>query len=172
MASAPLTPPQRRFFAGVGAIILLLSGCSDDSVAQTERVIAPTSIPAPSGVGADGAMLTLEVLDGGPETGLVITDHRGFVVYGVAGETADAEPVCSGDCLDIWIPLEPRDAAVAANLDLSLYDVYLRPDGIEQVTYGDVPLYLWSGDRDIGITGGAGVAGTWFALTAAGGFVD
>jgi predicted lipoprotein with Yx(FWY)xxD motif len=152
--------------------MLLLSSCSDDSVSQTERIIAPTSIPAPSGIDADGALLTLEVIDGGPATGLVITDHRGFAVYGLAGETVDAGPVCAGDCLDIWIPLRPRDAAVSARLDLSLYGVLERPDGIEQVTYANVPLYLWTGDREVGITGGAGVAGTWFALTSAGGFVD
>jgi len=169
-ATTPLS--LRRLLVAAGAAILALSGCSDDSVVQTERAVAPTSIPAPSGVGIDGAMLTLEVIDGGSATGLVITDHRGFVVYGVAGETPGATPVCSGDCLDIWIPLKPRDAAVSPNLDLNLYDVYVRPDGVEQVTYADIPLYLWSGDRQIGITGGAGVAGTWFALTASGGFVD
>lgn len=155
--------------AGLG--LVLLAGCSDDPVSQSDRVVAPTAIAGPSGVGPSGEQLTLEVVDGGSTTGLVITDHRGFAVYGVADEAMSGAPVCFGTCLDIWIPLTPRDDAVADRLNADLYEVYLRPDGIEQATYAGVPLYLWSGDSDVGITGGAGVAGTWFALTAAGGYV-
>ncbi len=150
---------------------LFFSGCSDDSVSQSERAVEPTSVAAPAGSGPNGEQLTLEVVDGGPVTGLILTDHRGFAVYGVTGETTSGAPVCFGDCLDVWIPLTPRDRAVSDRLNLGLYDTYLRPDGIDQATYAGVPLYLWSGDSDVGITGGAGVAGTWFALTAAGGYI-
>ena len=170
-------PSRRRLGSATIAIVLsalLLLGavaCGGDSVSQAERVVAPTSVPAPSGVGADGQELTLEVVVGGATTGLVLTDHRGFVVYGVTGEAAEGEPTCFGDCLDVWIPLSPRDLAVSDQLEIDLFAVYTRPDGIDQVVYAGIPLYLWTGDREVGITGGAGVAGTWFALTETAGFI-
>lgn len=162
---------RRRLASALCAVLLLVSACSSDSAAEVERAVAPTAIPAPSGVGANGEELTLEVLDGGDATGLVITDHRGFVVYGVAGETTTGDPTCTGDCLDVWIPLAPRDAAVSSRLDADLFEIWSRPDGFDQAAYAGVPLYLWSGDSEIGITGGAGVAGTWFALSETAGFV-
>jgi len=140
------------------------------SGADSSDEASPSNIPAPSGIGSDGEKLTLETVDGGSVTGLVITDHRGFAVYGTTGETADSL-ICVDDCTRVWIPLAPRDGAVADKLDESLYAVITRPDGIQQVTYAEVPLYLWTGDRRIGITGGAGVAGTWFALSEAAGFI-
>lgn len=155
---------------GLVLVACLCAGCSDDAVSSADRVEAPTAIPAPAGVGADGARLTLEVIDGGEATGRVITDHRGFAVYGTTGETTD-DLVCVEGCLDVWPPVEPRDAAIAAALDEALYETFVRPDGIEQVAYAGVPLYTWTGDSEIGITGGAGVAGTWFALTETGGFI-
>ena len=153
------------------AVILLLSACSSDSATETERAVAPTPIPEPSGIGANGEELTLEVMDGGEATGLVITDHRGFAVYGVTGEIPEGKPTCFGDCLDIWIPVSPRDIAVSNRLDADLFEVWTRPEGFEQAVYAGIPLYLWSGDREIGVTGGAGVAGTWFALTQTAGFI-
>lgn len=165
-------PHSHRLVGAACALVLLLSSCSSDSVTQTERAVAPTTVPAPDGVGPSGEALTLEVVDGGTSTGLVITDHRGFAVYGVAGEAPEGKPTCFGDCLDIWIPLSPRDLAVSDQLELDLFDVYTRPEGFDQVVYAGVPLYLWSGDNEIGITGGAGVAGTWFALTETAGFVE
>lgn len=157
----------------VPALLVAVAACSDDgTVAQGERVQEPTSIAAPSGLGADGAELTLEVVDGGDSTGRVLTDHRGFAVYGLTGETVGGALQCFGECLDVWIPVAPRDGGVASALDAERYEVYLRPDGIEQATYAGVPLYTWTGDDEIGVTGGAGVAGTWFALTTAGGHLD
>jgi hypothetical protein len=79
---------QRHIIGAVCAALLLVASCSSDSVSQIERAVAPTADPAPAGVGPSGQALTLEVVDGGTATGLVITDHRGFAVYGVTGEAA------------------------------------------------------------------------------------
>lgn len=176
MSVTPTTTRQplraRRIARAACALLLILSACSNDSVSQTERAVAPTPIAAPDGIGPAGQALTLEVIDGGPATGLVITDHRGFAVYGVTGEEANGQPTCVEACLDVWIPLSPRDLAISDRLDMSLFEVYTRPDGVDQVVYAQIPLYLWSGDSEVGVTGGAGVAGTWFALTETAGFVN
>lgn len=159
-----------RVAATVLTLLVAVSACSDGgTVAQGDRIEAPTSIAAPSGLDTDGTELTLAVVDGGDATGRVLTDHRGFAVYGLTGETMGGALQCFGECLEVWIPVAPRDGGVASELDDARYEVYLRPDGIEQATYAGVPLYTWTGDDEVGITGGAGVAGTWFALTTTSG---
>ena len=114
--------------------------------------------------------MTLEIVTNGDLR--LITDHRGYPVYGNTRGTADALFCADAECTTAWPPLEPRDRAVAADLDLARFAIIARPDGSEQVVYNGVPLYLWSGDRAIGIPGGAGVAGIWFAMTADGARVD
>lgn len=137
------------------------TGCSGDDQAAAP---GPTPIPAPAGVSGDGQLLSLETVDAGSITGL-ITDYRGYAVYGALGETPD-NLVCVDDCTNTWIPLAPRDAAVSDRLNVADYGVISRPDGTPQVTYKNVPLYLWTGDTEIGITRGSGVAGIWYVLTA------
>lgn len=160
--------------AAMTAMALVASGCSGDSVAQATRTAAPTAVPAPSGVNSAGKPVTLDVLDAGPIIGL-ITDHRGFVVYANRGETPELL-ICVSTCIDVWVPLEPRDGnvpgAVSDRLDRNRYDEFRRPEGITQVTYDGFPLYTWTGDSEIGITAGAGVAGIWFALSTEGPLVE
>jgi len=91
-----------------------------------------------------------------------------MAVYGNENETI-TELICvEAECTSVWVPLQPRDAFISARLNAELYQVIARPDGIEQVAYGGTPLYTWTGDSLIGYPQGAGVAGTWFALTADG----
>jgi len=40
-----------------------------------------------------------------------------------------------------------------------------RPDGTYQVTYNDLPLYYFTGDKQSGDTNGQGVAGLWSVVT-------
>ena len=165
-----------RTFAALCIAVVVFAGCSGGAEPASERAdratvaAEPTPIPAPDGVDSAGNPLTLEVVDGGPATGLVVTNHLGFAVYGLTGETTDAL-VCVDECLQVWIPVAPRIGTTASVLEPTLYGTFARPDGISQVTYNDIPLYTWARDEAVGITGGAGVAGTWFALTEEGGFV-
>lgn len=148
--------------------LLSLSCATPVTKGRALRQAAPTPIPAPTGVGADGELLSLETVDGSGTA--FITDFNGFVVYGVQGETAE-ELICIDDCLTEWMPVQPRDKAIAAELDLDLYSTFTRPDGTEQVSYMDVPLYTWSGDNSVGLAQGTGVAGIWFAITSDGDFI-
>lgn len=165
---------RRRYQLIVGALVALivLAGCGSNGTGSPTGAVAPTEIAAPSGVNSAGTEVVLEVVDGGEATGLVITDRLGFVVYGNTGETVTSL-VCLDDCTSVWIPLTSEGrTTVSDSLDPTQLGLVERPDGITQVSYAGVPLYLWTGDDRIGITGGAGVAGTWFALTETAGFVE
>lgn len=157
----------------LGAVALMvLSGCGSDASVSSTRTLPPTAIPVPAGVGAAGEPLVLEVVDGGEATGLVVTDYRGMALYGVSGESP-ANLICVDECTTTWIPLTADGrTGVSDRLDSSRVGSVLRPDGTTQVTYADVPLYRWTGDDSVGVTGGAGVAGIWFAITQSAGFIE
>ena len=160
---------RRLCLAIVGAGLVVVFGCGDDEAVGSTRLApppAPAAVAPPSGVGPEGESLSLEVVESAGI--MLITDHRGFAVYGNERETPAALVCADADCTKVWLPLEPRDPAIAARLDRSKFDVILRPDGIEQVVYDQIPLYLWTGDSAVGVPAGSGVAGIWFALTADG----
>lgn len=149
--------------------LMLLSACGGDEAISSTRAAprpAPTAVDAPSGVGDGGEALSLEVVESAEL--MLITDHRGFAVYGNERDTADSLFCADTECTSVWQPLAPRDRAVSTSLDLEKYEVISRPDGLEQVVYDGVPLYLWSGESVIGVPRGSGIAGIWFALTADG----
>ena len=149
--------------------LAVIFGCGADEAVGSTRpapLPAPAAVAPPAGIGPAGESLSLEVVDSAGI--MLITDHRGFVVYGNDRETSEVLFCVDADCTDAWPPLEPRDPAIAEGLDRSKYEVMARPDGIEQVVYDGVPLYLWTGDSTVGVPAGSGVAGIWFALTADG----
>lgn len=158
---------RMRFVAFLSVFVLfalLAAGCSAAPVAGTsKRDAAPTPIPPPSGLNDAGEKLSLELVEN--EGVKYITDHEGFVVYGLEDETALAL-LCVDECRDDFTPLAPRDKAVADGLDIELFTSFTRPDGDVQVLYNEIPLYRWSGDTKVGVAGGSGVAGVWFALDA------
>jgi len=163
-----------RLWSRLGAVAIAavaVTGCgSDDAVTtQTNRSVDPTAIAAPVGPDDGESGLTLEVVDGGSATGLVMTNYLGFALYGLRNETPEAL-VCGTECAKVWIPVTPRDGGVNPALDESLYRTIVRPDGVPQAVYNDIALYQWTGDSRVGITQGAGVAGTWFAMTEAANF--
>lgn len=152
----------------LAALVILISGAcsgSDDPIAAGRDApdARPTGVPAPAGVGPNGEVLTLEVVT--VDGFAIVTDNRGMAVYGNERDTPDSIFCVDPDCEAAWPPLRPADAFISSLLDVTQYSVTTRPDGTAQVVYAGHPLYLWSGDSRVGIPGGAGVAGIWFALT-------
>ncbi len=147
------------------SVLALLTGCSGSAAqGQSTRQAAATTVPAPEAQSESGEQLTLTTVP--LESGaLLVTDHRGYAVYGNRQETPEELQCVDAECTASWIPLAPRHCAVGPALDLDQYAVVSRPDGSEQVTYDGVALYVWSGDGAVGVPAGDGVAGIWFAVS-------
>lgn len=101
--------------------------------------------------------------------GPVLTDSQGKTLYFLTSEAAGQPTQCTGQCLASWSPLTAASAttdAVEGPGLTAVLSVETRPDGINQVSYGELPLYTFAGDKVPGDTNGQGIVafgGVWLA---------
>ena len=87
-----------------------------------------------------------------PESYLV--DQEGYTLYAL--DTAAGADACVADCLDDWTVLSDEDELIIpASLAAADFGTVTRPDGEEQVTYRNRPLYLSAQNTLRGDTQGA-----------------
>lgn len=101
--------------------------------------------------------------------GPVLTDAQGHTLYYLTSESAGAPTQCTDACLTHWTPLSvptaTSDAIEPAGLS-GVLSVNTRADGINQVSYGEEPLYSFAGDQAPGDIHGEGIhafGGVWLA---------
>lgn len=106
------------------------------------------------------------------DLGDVLVDGAGMTLYMfVPDQQANGTPTCYDDCEKAWPPLAEAESGVflpGEGVDESLFGTEAREDGTQQVTYNDLPLYLFSGDRAEGDVNGQGLSDVWWVLDAAG----
>lgn len=93
---------------------------------------------------------------GKSEFGQVLTDRKGMTLYTFDRDEA-FESRCKATCAQNWPPLKARKK----DERIGRFLVIARPDGTYQWTYGGMPLYRWSKDKEKGDTTGHGLAGVW-----------
>jgi len=109
---------------------------------------------------------------GTTDLGDVLVDEGGMTLYMfVPDEQKGGRPTCYGDCEKTWPPLEASDSEVflpGEGVDESLLGTVNRRNGSQQVTYNDLPLYLFSGDEEAGDVNGQGLGDVWWVVNASG----
>ncbi|WP_433194603.1 COG4315 family predicted lipoprotein [Nocardia sp. CA-107356] len=139
---------------GLGAALVLLSACGNDTAAQDAQ---PTSSAPQASAAAPVAQL------GATTTALgnVVTDAAGYTLYWFTQDTPTSS-ACVGQCATTWPPTlgAPR-AAAGTDLPGAL-GTLTRPDGgAQQAVYDGRPLYRFAKDDAPGQTNGEGVKGQW-----------
>jgi predicted lipoprotein with Yx(FWY)xxD motif len=106
--------------------------------------------------------------------GKILVSASGRTLYHDSSERKNVVK-CTRACAVTWPPLLVAGGAkpvAGPGVTASLLGTVKRPDGKLQVTYGGLPLYLFSGDGKAGDAKGQGEAGIWHALTPAGSIVS
>lgn len=104
-----------------------------------------------------------------PHLGPILTDAQGHTLYFLTSELGGAPTQCTGACLSHWTPLSVPTAssdAVEGPGVTGVLSVNPRTDGINQVSYGEEPLYTFAGDTAPGDIHGQGIhafGGVWLA---------
>lgn len=105
-----------------------------------------------------------------PHLGPILTDAQGRTLYYLTSEYGGAPTQCTGACLTHWTPLSVPVAggdAVEGPGTTGVLSVETRSDGINQVSYGEAPLYTFAGDKGPGDINGMGIhafGGVWLAV--------
>ena len=143
----------------IAACALVLAACGGG---ETE----PSTSQEPAA--QEETTATVELADS--DLGQVLVDPDGMTLYMfVPDEEANGEPTCYDECADAWPAFEATgEPSAGTGLDQSLLGVVERTDGAEQVTYNNLPLYYFSGDKAAGDTNGQGLNDVWWVLSAAG----
>jgi predicted lipoprotein with Yx(FWY)xxD motif len=114
------------------------------------------------------ALVVMNVKPLGP----IVTNRDGMTLYRFDKDVAKPEPKsnCDGECAQKWPPLLVPDGATfeLTGVDKSMVGSVTRSDGTKQVTVGNWPVYLFSGDSKPCDINGQGLGGVWFALKATG----
>jgi predicted lipoprotein with Yx(FWY)xxD motif len=124
-------------------------------------MLAGTLTSGMNGLAAFGTVM----LSNSPKLGDFLVDPKGMTLYVYSKDTAGVSN-CAGDCLASWPALVATgDMMAGAGVSGKLGEI-TRADGTKQVTYNDMPLYTFSGDKSAGDTTGQGVGGVWLVAPA------
>ena len=98
--------------------------------------------------------------------GNILTDSQGMTLY-VFKNDAPGISNCNGTCAQNWpaLTVAAGQQPVAGTGITGQLGIIQRSDGTPQVTYNDMPLYHFTGDKQPGDTNGQGVAGLWSVAT-------
>jgi predicted lipoprotein with Yx(FWY)xxD motif len=106
------------------------------------------------------------------DLGDVLVDGEGMTLYMfVPDQQKNGTPTCYGECETAWPPLEAAESGVflpGEGVDGSLLATAERKDGTQQVTYNELPLYVFSGDKAAGDVNGQGLGDVWWVVDATG----
>jgi predicted lipoprotein with Yx(FWY)xxD motif len=94
------------------------------------------------------------------DIGQVLTDRSGMTLYTFDRDEA-FESSCKATCAKNWPPLKARKKDERIGRFLAIE----RPDDGFQWTYGGMPLYRWTKDKEKGDATGHGLAGVWHVAT-------
>lgn len=102
----------------------------------------------------------------------MLVDGAGMTLYMfVPDQQENGTPTCYADCEKMWPPFEAAESGVflpGDGVDESLFGTVEREDGTQQVTYNELPLYLFSGDEAAGDVNGQGLGEVWWVMDAGG----
>ncbi len=164
---------------------MLVRAFSDDEPIVLGRTSLPAlgslalAVVALAGCGGNGSDALPTTSDGRPasvgvaSTGLgdVLVDRQGRTLYLFEGDSGTMS-ACAGACAVNWPPLGVRGTPlVGTGAKPSDVGTTARPDGINQLTYNEHPLYTFVNDKKPGDTNGEGInafGGSWFAVSRAG----
>jgi len=95
--------------------------------------------------------------------GYVLAEANHEVVYTYSKDTKGGKPTCLSTCAETWIPATGTPQAGPAAVFSGQFGLVKRADGVKQITYDGLPLYLLKDARPLTVTGN-GQGGVWHVV--------
>jgi predicted lipoprotein with Yx(FWY)xxD motif len=146
-------------------LTLVLAACSPNATQPTDTsaptAMSATATTAPTTAPAVAVTLKVSSTD---TLGSFLTDQNGMTLYLWKKDSAGTTN-CTGACLQNWPALLTSAAPVAGDPSIKgKLGTITRPEGGQQVTYNDIPLYYYIKDTKAGDTNGQGVGKVWYIV--------
>lgn len=146
----------------LAALLLLLAACNGETAGTTAPTSSTTTTSATTTTTAPSPPPPFEevAVELSEDGFLVDAEGRSLYLFTLDTERTSS---CEGDCAEAWPPLL-GDPVGGDGVDQSRLGNAERGNGAIQVTYGGHPLYRYSGDEEVGDTGGHGFNDVWFLV--------
>jgi predicted lipoprotein with Yx(FWY)xxD motif len=95
--------------------------------------------------------------------GYVLAEANHQVVYTYSKDKKGGKPTCTGACAATWIPATGTPQAGPADVFSGQFGLVTRANGVKQITYNGLPLYLLKGAAGMATTGN-GQGGVWHVV--------
>ena len=95
--------------------------------------------------------------------GYVLAEANHQVVYTYSKDKKNGKPTCTGTCAATWIPATGTPQAGPADVFSGQFGLVTRANGVKQITYNGLPLYLLKGANPLETTGN-GQGGVWHVV--------
>ena len=95
--------------------------------------------------------------------GYVLAEANHQVVYTYSKDKKGGKPTCTGACAETWIPATGTPEAGPADVFPAQFGLVTRANGVKQITYNGLPLYLLKGAAGLATTGN-GQGGVWHVV--------
>lgn len=92
--------------------------------------------------------------------GYYLVDGNGLTLYTLSQDLPN-QSVCEGDCIHRWPPFYAQFLDLPENLNPGDFEMIMRPDGLQQLTFRGWPLYYFYRDHAPGDMKGQGVKSVW-----------
>ena len=99
------------------------------------------------------------------ELGPFLTDAKGMTVYLFTKDTTAGTSACTDTCATSWPPVPATTELLLPPGIPGVLGALIRADGTRQLTYNDIPLYYFAGDKQAGDTTGQEVGNVWYVVT-------
>jgi predicted lipoprotein with Yx(FWY)xxD motif len=124
---------------------------------------SPTTASAPPSSGSSATGPATFAIADNPKLGKILVDSKGMTLY-TFKKDAPGKSNCTGGCLENWPPLLISSGSPVAGPGVTgKVGQITRTDNGIQVTYNDLPLYNFAGDKAPGDANGQGIGNAWFA---------
>lgn len=156
-------PSRPEIAPGLPLAATVVSTSSDSAasaVASTSIIPGSSDLP----IVGDNLMLGVDI---NSKLGHYLLGYTGHALYTYSKDNAGTS-TCYYDCAQLWIPyiVSPSDRYnLQYGIDASKVGFITRADGTLQLTYGNRPLYFYSGDTSGDDFSGQGYHGAWYVVT-------
>ena len=168
-ASSPSSAPLAS--SGSGAAVPSTAPASSATAAATatksgKKKAKPHKSVAPLPSGGDQsipAVGTTVMIVQKTSIGYVLAEANRQVVYTYSKDKKGGKPTCTGACAATWIPATGTPEAGPADVFSGQFGLVTRANGVKQITYNGLPLYLLKGAKPLATTGN-GQGGVWHVV--------
>ena len=95
--------------------------------------------------------------------GYVLAEANRQVVYTYSKDKKNGKPTCTGACAATWLPATGMPQAGPADVFSGQFGLVTRANGVKQITYNGLPLYLLKDAKPLATTGN-GQGGVWHVV--------